>query len=282
MTYVITKPGTAGLDGLRRRLPWRTADGGPPSTLVAGLPLLLAFLALWEIAPRAGWMNPIFFPPLTVVLSAWWDLIVTGVLFQHIGISLQRAALGFALAVVVAVPLGFLMGRYSAFERATDFLVQTLRNTSQFALLPVFVLLLGIGEASKIAITFYAAVFFLLINTIVGVKTVDPLLLKAARSMGTSDWDLFRKVIFPSAIPSIVAGARLGVKASLFSVIAAEMLAARSGIGYLIQNASLMLKSADMYAGILTLTIVGLALNYGLVWIERRATHWRASEGGHV
>ncbi len=280
MTYVISKPGTAGLDGLRRRLPWRTAAGKPTSTFVAGLPLMLAFLALWEIAPRAGWMNPIFFPPLSVVLAAWWDLIVTGVLFQHIGISFQRAALGFGLAVAVAVPLGFLMGRYSAFERATDFLVQTLRNTSQFALLPVFVLLLGIGEASKIAITFYAAVFFLLINTIVGVKTVDPLLLKAARSMGTSDWDLFRKVIFPSAIPSIVAGARLGVKASLFSVIAAEMLAARSGIGYLIQNASLMLKSADMYAGILTLTIVGLALNYGLVWMERRATHWRASEGG--
>ena len=118
----------------------------------------------------------------------------------------------------------------------------------------MFVLLLGIGEASKVAITFYAAVFFLLVNTIVGVKSVDPLLLKAARSMGTSDWDLFRKVIFPSAIPSIVAGMRLGVKASLFSVIAAEMLAARSGIGFLIQNSQLMLKAADMYAGILVLT----------------------------
>jgi NitT/TauT family transport system permease protein len=154
-----------------------------------------------------------------------------------------------------------------------------MRNTSQFALLPVFVLLLGIGEASKIAVTFYAAVFFLLVNTIVGVKLVDPLLLKAAKSMGTSDWDLFRKVIFPSAIPSIVAGMRLGVKASLFSVIAAEMLAARSGIGFLIQNAQLMLRAADMYAGILVLTVVGLLLNYLLVWIERRATHWRQSDG---
>lgn len=281
MTFVLTKPPLTRPVGLRRLLPWRSA-GQPTSMLVAGMPLLCALLLLWEIAPRAGWMNPIFFPPLSVVLAALWDLIVSGVLAQHIGISFQRAGIGFALATAVAIPLGFLMGRYSAFERASDFLVQTLRNTSQFALLPVFVLLLGIGEASKIAITFYAAVFFLLINTIVGVKTVDPLLLKAARSMGTSDWDLFRKVIFPSAIPSIVAGARLGVKASLFSVIAAEMLAARSGIGYLIQNASLMLKSADMYAGILTLTVVGLVLNYALVWIEKRATHWRASETGHT
>ena len=279
MTYVLTKPEATGLDGLRRRLPWR-ATGRPTSTFVAGLPLLLAFCLLWEIAPRLGWMNPIFFPPLTVVLQALWDLTLSGVLAENIGISLQRAGIGFALALAMAVPLGFLMGSYGKFERATDFLVQTRRNTSQFALLPVFVLILGIGKASKVAITFYAVVFFLLINTIVGVKTVDPLLLKAAKSMGTSDWDLFRKVIFPSAIPSIVAGARLGVKASLFSVIAAEMLAARSDIGYLIQNASLMLKSADMYAGILTLTIVGLALNYALVWIEKRATHWRATDTG--
>ena len=126
--------------------------------------------------------------------------------------------------------------------------------------------------------------FFLLINTIVGVKSVDPLLLKAARSMGTSDLDLFRKAIFPSSIPSIVAGARLGVKSSLFSVIAAEMLAAQSGIGYLIQHAQLMLETPDMYAGILTLTIVGLLVNYGLVWLERRATRWRGSteDGGSM
>ena len=247
------------------------------STITLGLPALIAFALLWEIAPRAGWINSLFFPPLSQVLSVLWEMIVSGQLAGHIGISLRRAAIGFSLAVIVAVPLGCLMGRYPLFEKSSDFLVQTLRNTSQFALLPVFILLLGIGEASKIAITFYAAVFFLLINTIVGVKSVDPLLVKAARSMGTSDWDLFKKVILPSAVPSIVAGARLGVKTSLFSVIAAEMLAAQSGIGYLIQNSSLMLETDRMYAGILTLTIIGLILNYLLVAGERRATHWRSN-----
>jgi len=248
-----------------------------------GLPALFAFTLLWEVAPRAGWINGLFFPPLSQVLASLWDMTLSGVLAEHIGISLQRAAIGFLLAVVTAVPLGLLMGRYALFEKASDVLVQTLRNTSQFALLPVFILLLGIGEASKIAITFYAAVFFILINTIVGVKSVDPLLVKAARSMGTSDWNLFRKVILPSAIPSIVAGARLGIKTSLFSVIAAEMLAAQSGIGYLIQNSSLMLETDRMYAGILTLTIVGLILNYLLVAGERRATRWRSSaDGGPV
>ncbi len=261
----------------RRAAKVPTAFSETFSTITLGLPALAAFALLWEVAPRLGWINALFFPPLSQVLSVLWEMIVSGQLAQHIGISLQRAAIGFALAVIIAVPLGFLMGRYAVFEKASDFLVQTLRNTSQFALLPVFILVLGIGEASKIAITFYAAVFFLLINTIVGVKSVDPLLIKAARSMGTSDWDLFKKVIFPSAIPSIIAGARLGVKTSLFSVIAAEMLAAQSGIGYLIQNSSLMLETDRMYAGILTLTIIGLLLNYLLVAGERRATHWRGT-----
>lgn len=258
----------------------RSAFGETMGAITLGLPALVAFALLWEIAPRAGWINAYFFPPLSQVLTVLWEMARSGQLFKHIGISLQRALIGFSLAVVIAVPLGLLMGRYPLFEKTSDFLVQTLRNTSQFALLPVFILLLGIGEASKIAITFYAAVFFLLINTIVGVKSVDPLLVKAARSMGTSDWDLFKKVIFPSAIPSIVAGARLGIKTSLFSVIAAEMLAAQSGIGYLIQNSSLMLETDRMYAGILTLTIIGLALNYLLVAGERRATRWRVSGDG--
>ncbi len=282
MTYVLDKdrPGRVPAFGdLGRRL--IPSAGRLRRTLgyAPGMPLMVIFLVLWEIAPRAGWLNPIFFPPFSRVVEALGQMVSSGVLFENIGISLQRAALGFALAVVVAIPLGFLMGRYALFERVTDFLVQTLRNTSQFALMPVFILVLGIGEASKVAVCFYAAVFFLLINTIMGVKSVDPLLLKAARSMGTSDLDLFRKVIFPSSIPSIVAGARLAVKSALFSVIAAEMLAAQSGIGFLIQHAQLMLETADMYAAIITLTIVGLLVNYGLVAIERRATRWRGSAG---
>jgi NitT/TauT family transport system permease protein len=142
-------------------------------------------------------------------------------------------------------------------------------------LLPVFIILLGIGEASKVAITFYSSVWFLLINTITGVKSVDPLLIKAARSMGTSDAVMFRTVILPASVPSIVSGARLGVKASIVSVIGAEMLAAKSGLGYLIQHSQLMLQIPDMYAGILTLTFIGLVTNYLLVWLEMRATSWK-------
>jgi NitT/TauT family transport system permease protein len=245
------------------------------SAFVYGLPLLVAFFALWEIAPRMGWLNRIFFPPLSEVCEAWYAMLLDGTLVSNIGISLERAAGGFALAVVVAIPLGFLMGRYPTFEKVSDLLVQTLRNTSQFALLPVFILLLGIGEASKIAITFYSSIFFLLVNTIAGVKSVDPLLIKAARSMGTSDLDLFRKVILPASIPYIVSGMKLAVKSSIFAVIGAEMLAAKSGLGFLIQQSQLMMQTADMYAGILTMTAIGLLVNYLLVWFEHWATAWK-------
>jgi NitT/TauT family transport system permease protein len=240
-----------------------------------GLPLVIAFFGLWEIAPRVGWLNRIFFPPFSEVCAAWWAMVLDGSLVDNIGISLERAAGGFALAVVVAIPLGFLMGRYPTFEKVSDLLVQTLRNTSQFALLPVFILLLGIGEASKIAVTFYSSIFFLLVNTIAGVKSVDPLLIKAARSMGTSDLNLFRKVILPASIPYIVSGMKLAVKSSIFAVIGAEMLAAKSGLGFLIQQSQLMMQTADMYAGILTMTAIGLLVNYLLVWFERWATAWK-------
>jgi NitT/TauT family transport system permease protein len=247
------------------------------SGLGYGLPLILVLCLLWEVAPRIGLLNPIFFPPLTKILRALVDILGKGSLLADVVVSLRRSIAGFSLAVMVAIPMGLLMGRYSRFEKVTDLLMQTLRNTPQYALLPVFILVMGIGEASKIAITFYASIWMLLINTVSGVKSVDPLLVKAAKSMGTSDVALFRKVVLPASIPSIVSGARLAVKASVVSVIGAEMLAAQSGVGHLIQNAQLMMRVPEMYAGILTLTVIGLVINYLLVWLEKKATGWKVS-----
>lgn len=245
------------------------------NTILWGIPLVLVSLALWEILPRIGAISPIFFPPFSKVFLDLQGLFASGVILKHIGVSLYRAFVGFFLAIIVAEPLGFLMGRYRKFERITDLLVQALRNTSQFALLPIFIIALGIGEASKIAMTFYASVWYLLINTISGVKNVDPLLVKAAISMGTSEKDIFKKVIFPASFPSVVAGARLGFRSSLMAVIAAEMLAAKSGLGFFVQNAQLRFHFTDMYAGIIVLCILGLLFNYFLVWLEHKVTSWK-------
>ena len=207
-------------------------------------------------------------------MKALSHLVVTGEIFAHIGISMQRALYGFLIATVVAIPLGFLMGRYRRLEKVCDLFIQGLRNTSQFALLPVFIMILGIGETSKIAITFWAAIWYILINTISGVKNVDYLYIKAAKSMGSGDIELFRKVILPASVPSIISGARLGVKGSLMAVIGAEMLAAKSGLGYFIQNSQLVYRIPEMYAGILALAVLGLIVNYVLIVLERKATEW--------
>jgi NitT/TauT family transport system permease protein len=119
-------------------------------------------------------------------------------------------------------------------------------------------------------------------NTITGVKSVDPIYIKAAKSMGVSDRDLFRKVILPASVPSIVVGARMGAKISLMVVIAAEMIGAKTGLGFFIQNAQFNFMIPEMYAGILTLAILGLAINYLLVWFEKKATYWKGEAGSGI
>lgn len=237
--------------------------------------IILIFLAIWEILPTMGIINPAFLPPASKVIVTLIKLISSGALTTHILISLQRAFIGFALAVLVAVPLGILMGWYKLFEKFVDPLIQAFRNTSTLALYPVFILFLGIGEASKIAILFKAAVWPILINTISGVKNVDPLLIKSARSMAVSNIFLFRKVVLPSSIPSVASGIRIGASISLVVLIAAEMIGAKAGLGFLVINYQYNFMIPEMYAAIVTLTVLGLFLNYALVWLEKKATGWK-------
>lgn len=237
--------------------------------------IIVIFLALWEILPSVGIIDRAFLPPVSEVIEALIKMISSGALIDNILISLQRAFLGFALAVLVAIPLGILMGWYKLFEKFVDPLIQAFRNTSTLALYPVFILFLGIGEASKIAILFKAALWPILINTISGVKNVDPLLIKSARSMAVSNIFLFRKVVLPSSVPSIASGIRLGASIALVVLVAAEMIGAKSGLGFLIINSQYNFMIPEMYAAIVTLVLLGLALNYVLVWLEKKATGWK-------
>lgn len=248
----------------------------------SGIPLVLLFFAVWEALPRLGIIDPLFLPAFSTTIQTLFELAVSGKLLVHVLVSLQRAAAGFGLALLLSVPLGFLMGWYNKFERYTDLFVQSLRNVSTFALLPIFLLLLGLGESSKIAIIFYGASWQILMNTISGVKSIDPIYIKAAKSMGVSDWELFKKVIFPASIPSIVIGARLGAKIALMVVIAAEMIGAKSGLGFFIQNAQFNFMVPEMYAGILTLAVLGLVVNYLLVWFEKKTTSWKGEIGSSI
>lgn len=237
---------------------------------------VVAFLLLWEFAPRIGLVDRVFLPPFSEVLQATAELIGNGQLIEHIQSSLTRAVIGFGLAIVTAIPLGLLIGWYSLVAKVLNPILEAFRNTAALALLPVFVLILGIGETSKVALVLFATFFPILLNTISGVRTVDPLLIKSAQSLGLSPVKLFQKVILPSAVPTIFTGLRMAGAASILVLIAAEMIGAQAGLGYLINAAQLNFQIANMYAGILTISIIGIVLNYALLAAERHFSRWRA------
>ncbi|MFF0658495.1 ABC transporter permease [Micromonospora tulbaghiae] len=237
---------------------------------------LLVLAAIWETVPRAGLVDRVFLPPLSEVLAAWWELLRSGQLADHVGASLTRSLTGLALAVVTAIPLGLLIGWYRPLADLLSPLLEVFRNTAALALLPVFVLILGLGETSKIALVVYACTWPILLNTVAGVKGVDPLLIRSARSMGLNHLRLFQKVILPAAVPTVFTGVRLAGAYSILVLVAAEMVGAKAGLGYLVNYAQYNFAIPDMYAGIITISAIGLVVNQLLVAGERRFSTWRA------
>ena len=238
------------------------------------LTCLLLFFAIWEFLPRTGIVSSAFLSPPSAVLAAIAQLIETGQLNKHIFASLQRSLAGLSLAVLAGVSLGLLMGVVRRFEAFVDPLLQLFRQVSALALFPVFLLFFGIGEASKIAIIFWAAFWPVLLNTISGVKQVEKLLIHSALSMGATRGFIFFKVILPAAAPSIFTGIRLAGAYSITALVAAEMIGSHAGLGFLTLNSQEIFQIPSMYAGIVLLALLGLALNYVLALLEMRLTRW--------
>jgi len=239
-----------------------------------GLGLLL-FIALWELLPRSGIVSDAYLSPPSAVLASIAQLIAQNLLWKHIAASLQRSLWGLLLAISAGVLLGLLMGTLRRLERLLDPVLQLFRQTSAFALFPVFILFLGIGELSKVAIIFWASFWPVLLSTIGGVKQVDRLLINSALSMGATRRFIFFKVVLPAASPSIFTGVRLAGAYCITALVAAEMIGAHSGLGFLTLNSQETFQIPTMYAGILMLAVLGLLLNYVLALLEQRLLRWR-------
>lgn len=236
--------------------------------------LLLGFLVLWQAGSRAGWINPTVFPPLDLILGALWQGLASGALIDDIAISLQRSGLAFAAAVAIGIPLGLFMGQIRAVEQALDPILQVFRQTSALALYPVFILLLGLGEASKVFVIFWATLFPILLATIGGVKEVDRKLIEMARTYGATRRTVFLRVVLPASVPSIFVGLRLSATTALLLLIAAEMIGANKGLGFQVMNAQYNFQIPLMFAAILLLALLGLAANLTLVTLQRRLCRW--------
>jgi NitT/TauT family transport system permease protein len=237
---------------------------------------IVLFLLLWEALPRLGVVSDAYLSPPSAVLAAIGQLVDNNQLWKHVAASLQRSLWGLVLASAAGVVLGLLIGGFKRLAAIVDPVLQLFRQTSAFALFPVFILFLGIGELSKVAIIFWASFWPVLLSTVSGVKQVDRLLVNSALSMGASQSFIFFKVVLPASLPSIFTGVRLAGAYSITALVAAEMIGAHSGLGFLTLNSQETFQIPTMYAGILMLAVLGLLLNYLLALLERRLLRWRA------
>jgi NitT/TauT family transport system permease protein len=253
----------------------RSARRRPSRRFVTSWVGVAALLVVWQIAPKLGLVDRTFLPPFTQVLHAWWDLAKSGELWADTRVSLQRSLTGFGIAIAVGVPLGLLIGWYPLAAELLSPVLTIFLNTAAIALLPVFTLILGIGETSKITIIVYASIWPVLFNTIGGVRNVDPLLIKSARSLGVGQLRLFQKVLLPAAVPTIFTGVRLAGAASILVLITTEMVGAKAGLGYLIINSQFNFQIPQMYAGIITVSAAGVAFNALLLALERHFSTWQ-------
>jgi len=235
----------------------------------------VAFLLAWEVAPRLHLINRTFLPPFSEVIIRGVQFAAEGKLLPQILVSLERAAGGFALGVITAVPLGVLLGWYRPLERILNPLLQLLRQTNPVSLFPVFIMFFGIGYLTNIAIIYWVVVWPILLGTVNGVTYVDPALVKYARSVGLSPAQMFVKVVFPSAVPSIITGMRLAATYSFLMLVISEMVGASSGLGYLIVNAQYLMSIHLLYVGVIVLALLGILSNWLLVLLERRLTSWK-------
>lgn len=237
--------------------------------------LPVVVLVLWEIGARAGLLNPIFLPPPSRIFAAAQQLLLSGELFRNAVASLRRIAIANVIAIAVAVPLGFFMGLFRPFEEVIDGLLNILRPIPPLAWIPLAILWFGLGENSVVFITLISAFFAILLNTIAGVRGVDKSLVRAALSLGATRRVLMLKVILPATLPSLFTGFRIALGVSWMSIVAAELIASSSGLGYMISYYRELLRSDLILVGMLSIGIIGFLMDRGLLWLERRLLPWR-------
>jgi NitT/TauT family transport system permease protein len=242
---------------------------------------VVIFFAGWGIIAANDWVSGIILPDLKDVVGAFAKLIENGVLVDDILISLERTGLGFLLAIGIAIPLGILMGWSARFEKYIDPLLQIFRNTSVLAMFPIFILIFGLDEISKIAIICWGSLWPCLLNTIDGVKGADPDLIRISRSMGITTFGLLWKIIIPAALPGILTGVRVSAGIAVIVMVAAEMLGSNRGLGFLVFNSQQRFQPAHMYVGIITIAALGVLINFALIKLEHRVIGWHKEASGN-
>ena len=236
---------------------------------------ILAFFSAWELATRFEILNPFYFPPFSKIIAKGVELFVNGTIWQHMWFSLTNFAVGFIIAVVLGVIAGVPMGWYKGISRTFDPLLSGIYATPLIALLPLIIMLFGLGPLSKIIMTVLAAVFPILINTMTGIANTDNRLITMSRAFGATDSTIFLKVSVPGSLPYIVAGMRVALGRALVYIVVAEQYGAAMGLGYLSSVAAQRFQMAAMFVPIVIIACLGAGLNELLKLIEKRLEKWK-------
>src|SRR5215467_5299816 len=235
--------------------------------LIGGGAVLL-FIAIWQYIAFRRLMPELFLPGPTDIGAAFGAYIAKGQIWNDIWVSGQELVLGFLLAILIGLPLGMAMGWYRRVSMALDPFVTFFNAIPRVSLTPLLIICFGIN--SKLAVVFLGAVFAILINSAVGVRNLDPALIKAARSFGASDLQLFRTIVLPGSVPNILAGFRLGLAHALTGVVVAELIAAQAGIGLMMATAGATFQTSKVFVGLVIIAATGVLITNVFARIEQR------------
>lgn len=272
----------ANAAGMTRRPTVRAREGGLRRLLRSdrwislASPLLL--LLLWEGAARFGWIDTRFFPAPSSIFAALWRLSVSGDLLVHTGVSLRRLALGALLGGVPALLLGVLMGLSRPLRAMVDPLVSATYPIPKSSILPLILLIFGLGEMSKVVMVAIGVFYPIVINTTAGVLQIQGIYMDVGKSFRASRWNTFRTIAVPGALPFIMTGVKLGAGLGLILIAIAEMVGAKTGLGYMIWSAWETFSVEQMYVGLLMFALIGFLISAVLNLVEGWLIPWKAEK----
>jgi NitT/TauT family transport system permease protein/sulfonate transport system permease protein len=249
---------------------WRSALA--PFRGVLGIAI---FFGLWQAASSAGLTNTFLLPSPAMLASAFWTELTAGSLVKDTLASLQRVMIGFVLAALVGVVLGVLLGWSRVLADFLKPIVEGLRPIPPIAWTPIAILWFGIGDAPGYFLVFIGAVFPVFVNTFAAVRNIDRNYVNAALCLGASPRLLIVDVLIPASLPVIFPGLRIALGVGWMCVVAAELIAAQSGLGYAIQNNRVLMQTQNVVVGMITIGILGFLMNAAMAWVERRLMAWK-------
>ena len=237
---------------------------------------VIVFFILWEILPTIGVVDPALIPSPSTIALTLWDPILAGILPENTAISMGRMFMGWGIAIMVAIPLGYLLGGFfEDFEKAVEPLLQLLGQLNPWSFFHLAIVFLGIGEISIVAAVSYISLWPILYNTITGVKNVNPAFVRIARATGMGKFEIFWKVQLHASIPVVFSGIRLSALFAFFMVMGAEMMGASDGLGHMIMIDQMYGLIPQMWMGIVVMSLLGIAFDYILLQFEKYFTSWK-------